>query len=62
MLELICISTFDNRGKIPGITLNKIYQSKFIIDSKCLIINDKNKPQLIDVINFVKYSSMIKIT
>lgn len=62
MIDILCISTFDLRGKVKNTTLNKVYKTKFIVDNKVLIINDKERPQLVDRINFVIYSNMNKIT
>ncbi len=61
MIDILCISTFDLRGKVKNTTLNKVYKTKFIVDNKVLIINDRERPQLVDRINFVIYSNMKKI-
>jgi len=61
MIDILCISTFDLKGKVKNTTLNKVYKTKFIVDNKVLIINDKERPQLVDRINFVIYSTMKKI-
>ncbi len=61
MIDILCISTFDLRGKVKNTTLNKVYKTKFIVDNKVLIINDRERPQLVDRINFVIYSTMKKI-
>jgi hypothetical protein len=61
MIDILCISTFDLKGKVKNTTLNKVYKTKFIVDNKVLIINDRERPQLVDRINFVIYSNMKKI-
>lgn len=61
MIDILCISTFDLKGKVKNTTLNKVYKTKFIVDNKVLIINDRERPQLVDRINFVIYSTMKKI-
>lgn len=61
MIDILCISTFDLRGKVKNTTINKVYKTKFIVDNKVLIINDRERPQLVDRINFVIYSTMKKI-
>lgn len=61
MIDILCISTFDLSGKVKNTTLNKVYKTKFIVDNKVLIINDRERPQLVDRINFVIYSTMKKI-
>lgn len=51
-MELLCISTFGQFGKIKNITLNKIYNCKFQINDKVFIIDDKKQPKLVPKNNF----------
>ncbi len=57
-IKLLCISTFSLNGKIENISLNKQYNCKLTYKNQLLIINDKNKPQFVESINFIKYSDL----
>ena len=55
-IELLCINTFSINGKVNNISLTKSYTCKLATKTQYLIINDKGKPQLVDKLNFTRYS------
>ena len=62
-IELLCINTFSLNGKVNNselrelsISLTKSYTCKLATKTQYLIINDKRKPQLVDKLNFTRYS------
>jgi hypothetical protein len=55
-IELLCINTFSLNGKVNNISLTKSYTCKLSTKTQYLIINDKGKPQLVDKLNFTRYS------
>ena len=55
-IEILCISPFSLNGKVNNITLTKSYTCKLATKTQYLIINDKRKPQLVDKLNFTRYS------
>ena len=61
-MEMLCICTFGNFGKIKGLTLGKVYNVKYSADNKLLIINDGLKPQLVRADNFVSNEAMKRLS
>jgi hypothetical protein len=57
-MKMICISSFDLRGKIKGISINRVYDVKYIHSGKLLITNDYGKPQMVICDNFVNYQNI----
>ena len=61
-MEMICISSFGRFGKIKNLTINKVYNVKFTIDDKFLIINDLGKPQFVITENFTDYNKLKQLS
>lgn len=59
MMDIICISTFNELGKLKGITLEKLYKVKWVIGDKFFIINDKGELSPYPILNFIKYKDTI---
>lgn len=57
-MDMLCITSFGQFGKIKGLSFNKVYKVKFSFANKLLIINDFGKPQMVDQKNFVQYHSV----
>jgi len=43
MIDMMCISTFDESGKLSGITLVRFFRVKWIVRDKVIIKNDKGR-------------------
>lgn len=52
-MKILCISTFNTWGKMSGLTLNRIYQVKWIFKDKILIKNDKGHLTMYPRNNFI---------
>lgn len=59
MIDIICISTFNEFGKLKDITLEKLYKVKWVIGDKFFIINDKGDLSSYPILNFIKYKDTI---
>jgi hypothetical protein len=58
MIEILCVSSFGEFGKIKGISFNSIYKVKFFYKDKLLITNDFGRPQMVRSDNFVNYNNI----
>lgn len=54
MIDMMCISTFDESGKLNGITLERVYSAKWIVRDKVIIKNDKGRIGAYATLNFLK--------
>lgn len=54
-MEMVCLSTFGQFGRIKGLSFHKVYKVKFYYLDKLLITNDFGKPQMVDSNNFVSW-------
>lgn len=59
-MEMLCLCTFGQFGKIKGLSFNKIYQVRFSYSNRLLITNDFGRPQMVDSNNFVNWQSLKK--
>lgn len=59
-MEMLCISSFDEFGKIKGISFQRVYKAKYFYNNKILITNDYGKPQMVRSDNFVNYDKIKK--
>lgn len=57
-MEMMCICSFGQFGRIKGISFNKIYKVKFFFKDKLLITNDFGRPQMVNYDNFVNYNNI----
>lgn len=59
-MEVICICTFGDFGKIKGISFQRVYNVKYSFGDKLLILNDYGRPQMVKSNNFVSYHKIKK--
>jgi hypothetical protein len=57
-MEMLCISTFNQWGKISHLSLNRVYIVKWIFGDKILVKNDIGQIDMYPIINFVQYQYM----
>lgn len=57
-MEMLCISTFDNLGKLSGLTLNRTYKVRWSNKNKILVKNDFGQFFWYDNTNFINYEYM----
>lgn len=57
-MEVICISSFGEFGRIKGISFQRIYKVKYSHNGKLLITNDYGRPQMVRSDNFVIYEKI----
>lgn len=61
-MEMLCISSFGNFGKIKGISFQRVYKVKYFDNNKILITNDYGKPQMVRSDNFINYDKIKKFS
>ena len=57
-MEMLCISTFDNLGKLSGLTLNRTYKVRWSNKNKILVKNDFGQFFWYDNTNFINFEYM----
>lgn len=54
-MEVLCISSFNEFGRIKGITFNRVYQVRLFVKDRLFIKDDFGRIQMIKSHNFINY-------
>jgi len=54
-MKMLCISTFNEFGKLKHLSLNRVYECKFHKKNKLFIVDDSKKGNFYPKNNFINY-------